>query len=369
MQFLGNVKSRQLISAIAGLGIVATAMTAAAELIEPVPSERPSAAQQVQIERKYGMFCHFGINTYAGTEWTDGTVAPEVYAPPADIAEKADAWVKTARDAGMRYFLCITKHHDGFCLWDSKHTEYDVGNPAVAVKTDVVRAVAEACKKYGIAFAVYYSAWDRHEPAYQDPLKYKEFMKAQLSELLTNYGPVCEVWFDGAWVRPAKDWHQAEIYDHIKRLQPDCQVTVNWTIGLPGNSDAHNVKPDQQQAGYPIRYFPCDFRIADPFLPRADDPKQFSHDDKSYFMPFEATVTVSKKNQWFGFDGDHGAKPVEELEKVFRQATANSNLLVLNIPPGKDGVLIPSQVQALMELGKRLNLGPGKPLPKMESAK
>ena len=85
------------------------------------------------------MFCHFGINTYAGTEWTDGTVAPEVYAPPADIAEKADAWVKTARDAGMRYFLCITKHHDGFCLWDSKHTEYDVGNPAVAVKTDGYR--------------------------------------------------------------------------------------------------------------------------------------------------------------------------------------------------------------------------------------
>lgn len=337
------------------------------KLIEPDPSDRPSAAQQMQIDRKYGMFCHFGINTYAGKEWTDGKVPPAVYAPPEDIAAKADQWVKTAHEAGMRYFLCITKHHDGFCLWDSKHTEYDVGHPTVKVHTDVVKAVADACKKYNIAFSVYYSAWDRHEQSYKDPVKYKEYMKAQLTELLTQYGPVSEVWFDGNWERPAKDWFIPEIYDFIKRHQPNCQVTVNWNIGLPGKPDAHMVKPEQQQAGYPIRYFPTDFRISDPYLPRVDDPKQFTHGEKSYYMPFEATVTVSKKNHWFGFDGDHGAKSVDELIKIFNITTSNNNLLVLNIPPGKDGNLIPSQVQAVLELGKRLNLGPGKPFPDMKA--
>ena len=335
----------------------------AGKLIEPIPAERPSKAQRAQIDRKYGMFCHFGINTYAGSEWTDGTADPSVFNPPADIAQQADDWVRFARDAGMRYFLCITKHHDGFCMWPTKLTDYSVANPKVKVQTDIVRAISDACKKYGIAFAVYYSSWDRHESTFKDPAKYKEFVKAQLTELLTNYGPVCELWFDGSWVQSAENWYQTEIYDLVKRLQPDCQVTMNWTIGLPGKPDTHNIKPEQQQQGYPIRYWPCDFRIADPFLPRSDDPKLFSHGEQLYYMPFEATVTVAKNNQWFGLAGDQGAKTPEELEKILFAATANDNLLVLNIPPFRDGKLIPSQVAAVMELAKRLNLGPGKPFP------
>lgn len=341
---------------------VLLAMTVASQ--SPVPSNTPNPHQQTQIDRVYGMFCHFGINTYAGHEWTDGTVPPEVYAPPADIAERADQWVKTARDAGMRYFLCITKHHDGFCLWDSAATRYDIGNPRAGNHTDIVRAVSDACKKYGIAFAIYYSSWDRHEPSFADPVQYKEYMKKQLTELLTNYGPVAEVWLDGAWVRPAKDWHQPEIYAHIKNLQPQCQVTVNWTIGKPGDPDFHFVKPEDQREGYPIRYFPSDFRIGDPYLPGANDPKLFTHEGKSYYMPFESTVTVAKNNHWFGFAGDQGAKSVDELEEAFWQATANDNLLVLNIPPDKAGNLIPSQVRAVTELATRLGLGPGKPFPK-----
>lgn len=343
-------------------GIASNAPKAAQNLIEPVPLNRPSAEQMIQIDRKYGMFCHFGINTWVGTEWSDGKISPEVYAPPADIEAKVDQWVKFAHEAGMRYFLCITKHHEGFCMWDSKYTDYDVANPAVKVKTDIVKAVADACKKYGIAFCVYYSSWDRHEPTYKEPEKYKEFMKGQLTELLTNYGSVSEVWFDGTWgAKPWAAW-QPEIYDHIKRLQPQCQVSLNWTIGLPETPEKM-VRPLLQQNGYPIRFFPCDFRIADPELPRDDDPKLFSHAGKSYYMPYESTITVSKKNQWFGFGGDHGSKSVDELEKIFFRATANNNLLVFNIPPGTDGNLIPSQVATVLELGKRLNLGPGKPFP------
>jgi len=335
-----------------------------APLIGPVPSDEPSPAQKAQIERKYGMFCHFGINTYANEEWTDGTLKPSVYDPPADLEQKIDGWVKTAHDAGMRYFLCITKHHDGFCLWDSAQTTYDVGNPEVKNHLDVVKAVSQACRKYGIGFAVYYSLWDRHEPAFADPVKYTAFAKTQLTELMKNYGPVCELWMDGSWVRPADQWHLDEIYDTVKKLQPDCQISTNWTIGVPGKPDTHNVTPDKQKDGYPVRYFPSDFRLSDPYLPVVPDPKHFTHNGKSYYMPFEATVTVSAQSHWFAHIGDTNAKSVDQLQEVFETATAQNNLMVFNIPPDRDGNLVPSQVEAIMELGKRLDLGPDKPFPK-----
>ena len=141
---------------------------------------------------------------------------------------------------------------------------------------------------------------------------------------------------------------------------------MNWTIGRPDKPDS-TVHPNDQKNGYPIRYWPCDFRIGDPDLPVVNDPKQFSHDGKSYYMPFESTVTVAKNNDWFGFAGDKGAKSVDQLEKAFWRATAENNLLVFNIPPDKNGDLIPSQVKAVNELAKRLDLGPGKPFPTQQA--
>lgn len=116
------------------------------------------------IERKYGMFLHYGMNTYLNAEWSDGTAAPSVYNPPADIETKAAQWVRNAKKAGMRSIVLTTKHHDGFCLWDSKCTDYDIANPEIKVKADIVRAVSVACQKEKIAFSIYYSLWDRHEP-------------------------------------------------------------------------------------------------------------------------------------------------------------------------------------------------------------
>lgn len=348
--------------------IIASSIAHAEPLSEPVPSEKPSTAQRVQIDRKYGMFCHFGINTFINMEWSDGKVPPEKYAPPADLEEGIDEWVKTARDAGMRYFLCISKHHDGFCLWDSAHTDYDIANPAVSNHLDVVGAIAKSCKKHGISFALYYSLWDRHEPSYADPAKYRDYMVKQLTELCTKYGPISEMWFDGGWDRKnSKDWFIPDLYATIKKHQPDCQVAVNWSIGKPGNPEFHGLPPAQQQNGYPIRYFPSDFRLGDPALPRADDPKLFTHDDKTYYMPFESTVTVSKQNKWFHHTSDTEAKSVDELERLFKIATANDNLLVLNVPPARNGRLVPSQKQALLDLAKKLNLGPDKPFPKFEA--
>jgi alpha-L-fucosidase len=334
--------------------------TGASPMIAPIPATTPTAAQRAQIGRKYGMFCHFGINTYANQEWTDGSLPPETYAPPADLAQNVDGWVKTAHDAGMRYFLCICKHHDGFCMWDTAATDYGVANPKVANHTDVARAVSNACHRYGISFAVYYSLWDRHQHSEQDPLKYKEYMKRQLTELMTNYGPVSELWLDGSWVQPVSTWHLDEVYDTVRRLQPDCQITSNWTIG-----DAHGkqVTPDKLKQGMDIKYWPSDFRISDPYLPATPDPKLYGHDGKLYYMPYEATVTLSDNGTWFYHPGT-GAKSVDGLEAIFETATAQDNCLVFNLPPDRDGNLVADQRDALMSLADRLHLTPGGPFPK-----
>lgn len=261
----------------------------------PIPSSAPTKYQLEQIQRKYGMFIHFSINTFHDVEWSDGTLPPLSYNP---TAVDADQWAKTAKDAGMKYIILVTKHHDGFCLWDSKYTDYDVANSGN--KTNVVAALAKACNKYGIGLGLYYSLWDRHQNANTDDTTldkaYNEYMIGQLNELIgiaqKCNTKIVEFWFDGGWVKPNNRWPVAEIYKTIKSKEPQCQVGINWSIGAPGNADQHLVLPTQQKEGYPIRYFPSDFRLGDPYLPANPDPKTFTHNGESYYMPWESTMCI-----------------------------------------------------------------------------
>src|SRR5664279_664602 len=125
---------------------------------EPQPSDKPNVYQLDQIKRKYGMFIHFGVNTFYDQEWTDGSKPAASFKP---LTVDADEWVHTAKEAGMKYVILVSKHVDGFCLWDSKYTDYDVASSGN--KTNVVEKVAEACRKYGIGMGIYYSLWDRHQ--------------------------------------------------------------------------------------------------------------------------------------------------------------------------------------------------------------
>lgn len=325
-------------------------------LILPVPSTTPSAAQQQQIARKYGMFIHFGINTFHDEEWTDGSKPASSYAPSAIDAEQ---WIQTAKDAGMKYVILITKHHDGFCLWDSQYTDYDVassGNP-----TNVVEEVAKACKKHGIGLGLYYSLWDRKVNGdvadRKQDAAYNTYMINQLEELITiaeKHTPIVEFWFDGGWVKQNYRWPVMDIYQTIKKRHPDCQIGINWSIGSPENADKHPVLPQDQQEGYPIRYFPSDFRLGDPYLPTDNDPKVFTHDGKDYYMPWESTVCISQR--WFFNTTDHTFKSVDELEKLYRQCTKNDNILILNCPPNRDGQLRAEDIAILKELRKRIEL-------------
>jgi alpha-L-fucosidase len=337
------------------------ATLAISTLIEPVPADTPTPVQTVQILRKYGMFCHFSINTFNDMEWSDGTLPASSFNP---TTVDADSWVLAAKAAGMNYLILTTKHHDGFCLWDSAYTTYDVASSPKPA--DVVRLVSDACARHGLKFAVYYSLWDRHDPSYTnaDPHLYIEYVKHQLTELLSNYGPVCEIWFDGAWDRPAEKWYIPEIYDHIKSLQPECLVTVNRAIGTPATGlGAGDISPDQQKTGDPIRYFPSDFRTDDPLMPAFPDPKVFSHGAQSYYMPLEATVTLAPTDQWFFHPTVTGSKPVGDLERYFNTATEQDNVLVFNCPPDRTGHLLSDNVATLATLAQRLGLEPGRPFP------
>ena len=226
-------------------------------------------------------------------------------------------------------------------------------------KTNVVEEVAKACKKHNIALGLYYSLWDRKVNAdvgdWQLDGAYNEYMLKQLDELIDitkKYVHIVEFWFDGGWAKENYRWPIMDIYQTIKSREPHCLVGVNWTIGSKDNPNAQAITPDKQQAGFPIRYFPSDFRLGDPYLPTDNDPKLFSYNGHLYYMPWESTVCISSR--WFYHTQDHTYKSVDELAKLYRQCTKNNNILILNCPPGRDGKLRQKDVEILKELRKRV---------------
>ena len=325
----------------------------------PVPATTPNKYQQAQIKRKYGMFIHFGINTFHNQEWTDGSLPASSYRPSAIDAKQ---WVETAKKAGMKYIILVSKHHEGFCLWDSRFTEYDVASSGNT--TNVIEAVAKECKAQGVSLGLYYSLWDRKENADTNDASlddaYNRYMINQLNELMDitgKYVGIVELWLDGSWEKPGYRWPFAEIYKTVKSREPQCQIGINWTIGepdMPGEDwrKQSNVYPDKQKEGDPIRYFPSDFRLGDPYLPAHPDPKLFTHAGETYYMPWESTVCMSKR--WFYHTDDDTYKSIDELAELFNMATAQDNILILNCPPNREGRMRDKDVALLVELRKKL---------------
>ncbi len=166
------------------------------QIIHKAANVTPSARQLAWQQLEFIAFAHFGMNTFMDQEWGKGTESPFVFSL-ADF--DARQWVKVIKDAGMKLLIITAKHHDGFCLWPSKYTEHSVKHSPWKEGTgDVVGEVAKACREAGLKFGIYLSPWDRHEPTYGDSPVYNEYFRNQLRELLTNYGEISEVWFDGA---------------------------------------------------------------------------------------------------------------------------------------------------------------------------
>ena len=305
----------------------------------PVPLEPlPSPQQLAWHELEYGMFCHFGVNTFLDQEWGDGQEDPDVF-QPRDFDPQQ--WVRAAKDAGMRYLVFTAKHHDGFCLFPSSLTAHSVAASSWRDgKGDVVRDVAEACRTAGLMFGVYLSPWDRHEPAYSDPPAYDEYFKGQLRELLTRYGPVGEVWLDGAGGKGhVYDWEG--YFSLVRELQPNallaiCGPDIRWV----GNEDG--LAPDtvwyvQERGGKPVWY------------------------------PPECDVPIRKGHWFFHADSEDTVRSVDELLEIYYRSVGRGAGLLLNITPDRRGLLPEKDVSVVREMWRiiaetfRTNLAQDKP--------
>jgi alpha-L-fucosidase len=306
----------------------------------------PTEAQKRWLALRFGLFIHFGINTFNDAEWSDGTLDPATFTP---TRFDADQWCEAAVAAGVRYLLVVTKHHDGFCLWPSRWTDYSVKSSPFG--EDVLRLVSDAARRAGLKLGWYYSLWDRNYPGYENDHAYAIYMKRQLAELLTRYGDIVEVWFDGGWKKggvhyqdPGR-WYWREIYEHIKTIQPDCLVADNGTSGRSGE----------------IIMWPCDFRIGEKRIPPEDDRRVWYCGGIGDYLPYESCFTLSaggtKKGmfaggKWFWHADDTTAHEPEWVVERVRQCSERGANCVINAGPTNEGLLRAVDVDCLKRVGE-----------------
>src|SRR5205809_1939892 len=215
---------------------------------------RPSPSQLAWQRDELALFLHFGVNTFTDREWGDGREDPAIFAPSNLDARQ---WTRAAKAAGAKALILTAKHHDGFCLWPTRTTQHSVAkSPWRSGQGDVVREFVDACKAEGLKAGLYLSPWDRNSPVYGDSPRYNDFYCDQLTELLTRYGAISEVWFDGAngegpnGRRQVYDWPR--IFGLVRRLQPravmfsDAGPDVRWCgneAGVAGDPNWSSVDP------------------------------------------------------------------------------------------------------------------------------
>jgi len=322
--------------------------------VAPAPSPR-------QVEwhgREYYGFLHFGPNTFTDREWGTGAEDPAQFAPSALDARQ---WARVAREAGMSGLILTAKHHDGFCLWPTRYTDHSVRrSPWKGGGGDVVGDLARACREEGLAFGVYLSPWDRHHAEYGRP-GYLGFYRAQLRELLTGYGPLFEVWFDGAnggdgYYGGARETRRIDnttyydwptTWDIVRALQPravmfsDAGPDVRWVGNEKGVAFEDVWYGLDRQGLYPGR---PDYASA--FAAgRIDAPD---------WVPPE--VDVSIRPGWFHHPAeDSQVKSVEALVDIYEQSVGRGASLLLNVPPDRRGLIPEVDAERLRAFRRRLD--------------
>lgn len=333
----------------------------AAEKVE-MASRLVPTPQQLEWQRmELTAFLHFGVNTFTGREWGDGTEDPAIFNPTSLDCEQ---WVRTLKESGFKMAIITAKHHDGFCLWPTKTTRHSVASSSwKGGKGDVVRELRDACKKYGIKFGVYLSPWDRNASCYGDSPAYNQFFIEQLTELLTNYGEVHEVWFDGAngegpnGKKQIYDWDA--ILKTIRRLQPKAVTAimgddVRWVgnergIGRETEWSATALTPGiyprsgEQNKKLGIYGKAKDLGGRD-IVARATE---------LFWYPSE--VDVSIRPGWFYHaDQDKQVKSLNHLTDIYFKSVGYNSVLLLNIPPDLRGLINENDVQRLKEFSSYL---------------
>lgn len=317
-----------------------------------VPVVRPSEAQVAWQERELEMFVHFGLNTFTGKEWGSGDVSPSVFRPSGLDARQ---WVAAARSFGARGLVLTTKHHDGFCLWPTATTTYSVrSSPWKDGNGDVVREVAEACREAGLAFGVYLSPADLHEPTYgRDHEAYDRFFRRQLRELLTAYGEISEVWFDGAMPGDRVQRHDfVGHYRLIRELQPRAVIVtkgpdVRWVGNEQGSGRESEWSP------LPLPRPPAEFDWPD--MVGEDLGSRTRWRGKVHGHWYPAVADVSIRRGWFWNAEDRqGPKPHHDLVRIHDRSVGRNAGLLLNVPPDQSGRIPDHDVRILKQFGEVL---------------
>lgn len=309
------------------------------EPILPVPEPKQVEWQQMETYA----FIHFGLNTFNDREWGYGDTDPKTFNPTSLDCEQ---WAQTLVKAGMKGVILTAKHHDGFCLWPFEGTDYSVKNsPWKNGQGNVVKELSEACKKYGLKFAVYLSPWDRHQANYGTP-EYLPYFYAQLHDLLTNYGPVFEVWFDGAnggdgWYGGAKDirtidrknyYNYPRIYEMLDSIQPQAIIFSDggpgcrWVGNEKGFAGATNwsfLRKGEVHPGYDKSY-----------------ELQYGHPDGNQWVPAECDVSI--RPGWFYHpEEDDRVKSPDQLVDLYYRSVGHNATLLLNFPVDRRGLIHP----------------------------
>jgi alpha-L-fucosidase len=313
----------------------------------PIPSPQQLAWHRDEL----ALFLHFGVNTFTDREWGDGKEDPAIFNPAGLDARQ---WARTAKAAGFRTLILTAKHHDGFCLWPSKLTTHSVASsPWREGKGDVVRELVDACKAEGLHAGLYLSPWDRHEPSYGDSPRYNDHYIGQLTELLTWYGPIREVWFDGAngegpnGKRQVYDWER--IHRTVRQLQPEALMFSD------AGPDIRWIGNENGVAGDPnwCTMNPAAVPYAGADGPGIIDALQHGDPTGSVWRPGEADVSI--RPGWFYHPAeDTKVRSIENLLDLYRSSVGGNAGLLLNVPPNRDGLLSPADATRLGEFGTAL---------------
>jgi alpha-L-fucosidase len=320
----------------------------------PIPSQKQLEWHKMELNA----FIHFTTNTFTGLEWGYGNEQPSVF-NPAQV--DATQWVRTLKGAGFKGVILTAKHHDGFCLWPSKYTEHSVKNsPWKRGKGDVVKEVAEACKKMGLKFGVYLSPWDRNRADYGTPA-YIDYYRNQLKELFTSYGPVFEMWFDGAnggdgyygGAKEVRKINGATYYDWpttlqlVRGMQPDVLFfsdagpDIRWVgneRGTAGQTNWNNINPDTLYAG----------------KSGIEGLLNTGSEDGTRWIPAEVDVSI-RKGWFYHAQEDTLVKGPDRLFDIYLSSVGRGSNLLLNVPPNKEGHFHPADVAALQGFKRKLD--------------
>lgn len=312
----------------------------------------------------FGMFVHFGLSTFEGQSCGSGKCSPLLFNPTdLDIG----SWADIAYHAGMNYAVLTAKHVDGFCLWPSKYTEYSVKNATCS--KDIVREFAEQFRARGLKVGLYYALWDNNCEFYRHDARYAEYVRCQVEELLTQYGDIVELWFDGAWdkehptkewmydpaweqdpmsgLRHGEAWEWDKLYELIHSLQPNCMVINNASSDRPGG----------------IKYFPLDVRTVERVnyiyqnrVCRVDTRKEFvDPKGQTLYLPLEYCNTLTP--DWFYQKDQHVLHPsVETICGWYSAAREQNGNFLLNLGPDIRGRIPEYHLEFLYGASKRLNL-------------